>query len=383
MPRRKPPDPNLNQDLDAVKLLRKSLAALRLAQNKAREVEWRIMLEDRRKKQAELATQKEAEAKRKAYAEEIEMRKCAYNDQKRLALKTLGPFLALPAEVRNIVYSFCQEPKLLALKPQISGSSYNKIGEYFALTQVNRQIRAEFMPMHRKHTVRATMDPWEVVRFVDTFFPLHETGDDAATEVHIVLNLDPIMGSVYDYLQIPRFDLKPLLELTIYEPRFCFSFSYLRISKRKIPGFSFWSDHQAPRRHVPKEQLRRLLDESQIQGPGSAWAFFLAHCRQCELHHTEDGRLTLKFVTKEGFPISGVASWLDAWGFEWDSASLRPLNAMKSFFRIHAIRVTIAHAEDEAATEPRTAEPNGVTQWDPLLHPWWPRKRLRSLADGD
>ncbi|OAG11619.1 uncharacterized protein CC84DRAFT_1170496 [Paraphaeosphaeria sporulosa] len=390
MPRRKTPDPNLNHDSSVADLLSKSLAAMRLAEDKAREVQWRVMLEDRRKKQAELAMQKEAATKRQTHAEEMEKRGNVYHDQKQLALKTLGPFMALPAEVRNNVYLFCQEPKPLALKPRTSDSSYNKIGKYFALTQVNRQIRAEFMHMHREHIDRATMDPWDVVHFVNTFFPSEEMGDErpnAAINVHIAINLDPIMGSVYDHTQIPTLDLKPLLELTTNEPGFRFSFVYLRVPKRKNRDISIGSDDGSHRKHVVKEQLRRLFDASREQGPSSAWAFFLAHFRQCELNHTADGTSSLEFVADKQITMSNVALWLDAWGFKWDSASLSPLKAMKTLWERVGIRVTIRFATDRRDQEPtklRATEPVPFIQWDAVLHDLYyrPRKRVHASADS-
>ncbi|KAF2439622.1 hypothetical protein P171DRAFT_476756 [Karstenula rhodostoma CBS 690.94] len=351
MPHRKPPNPNLDQDPDVAEILSKSLAAMRLADDKKREIRWRVMLQDQRKKQAALAVQKDIEAKRRAHSEEMEERQAEYRYQKQLALKTLGPFVALPAE-----------SKPLALKLGTNESNSKAIGEYFALTQVNRQIRAEFMPLNRKHIARATMGPWDVAHFIRTFFPWDEMDDErpsAAIKVKIIINLNPFMGCVYDHIQIPTLDLKPLLELATYLPEIFFSFILPPGPKRKL-GYE-------NRRDIPLKQVQRLFDVSQDQGPGSSWAFFLAFVRRCKLSCTAAGKFMLDFVTDELFPVTDVASWLDTWGFMWDSASLAPLNAMETFWgeniwtyfnykRSEVINVTYGLEKHQEPSEPSTAK---------------------------
>jgi hypothetical protein len=148
MPRRKPPNPDLNQDPDVAEMLSKSLAAMRLAEDKKREARWHVMQDDWRKRQAELGVQREIETKRQAHRDELEKLQAWYHAQKQLALNTVGPFMALLAEVHNHIYAFCAEAKPLELKLRTNEPKNSTIGEYFALLQVNKQVRVEFMPMH-------------------------------------------------------------------------------------------------------------------------------------------------------------------------------------------------------------------------------------------
>lgn len=154
------------------------LAVSRLAEDKAKEVQWRAMLEDRTMEQAERVEQKEAED-----SQEVYMGNSTKKDEDRvrevLTLKTRDHFTALPAELRNRIYSFCQEPdRPLRLKSRTQGSDKRPIGKYLALTQVSRQIRAEFKPMYRNKIGHAILRPWEAVRFVETFFPCHEMDEE-------------------------------------------------------------------------------------------------------------------------------------------------------------------------------------------------------------
>jgi hypothetical protein len=336
MPHRKPPNPALKQDPDVVEMLSKSLAAMRLAEDKKREARWRGMQDDWRKKQTELAVQKEIEAKRQAHRDKLEKRQACYHVQKQLALKTLGPFMAFPAEVRNHIYAFCADAKPLESKFWTNKPNSMTIGEYFALSQVNKQIRVEFMPMHRRHIARAMMDPWKVVHFVDTFLPVDEPGYEQPSDtprLEIAVSLDSFVNCV-DHTQIPELDIKPLLELAIYQSELRFSFLLKRSPKRKNP-----KDKPACFQHLnrgcerlkclPVRQLQTLFDESQKQGAGSAWAFFLAYTDRCELSQTAASKLELNIVVNEQYPVPGIAWWCDAWGFKLDTGLLDPLEAME------------------------------------------------------
>ncbi|KAL1610137.1 hypothetical protein SLS60_001802 [Paraconiothyrium brasiliense] len=159
MPRRNPTTADSDQSFNVADMLSRSLAAMRLAEDKERDARWRIMQEQRRAKQTVLAEQKGFEDKKTAAAEKLENSQAEYRNQKRLALETLGPFLSLPAELCNYIYSFCKEPKLLLPRSRTNDDDNKTVGEYLALTQVNKQIRAEFKPMHGEWIKGATVDP--------------------------------------------------------------------------------------------------------------------------------------------------------------------------------------------------------------------------------
>ncbi|KAH7093428.1 hypothetical protein FB567DRAFT_587861 [Paraphoma chrysanthemicola] len=72
-----------------------------------------------------------------------------------------SPFLELPAEIRNTIYIYCQPdvPKRLVRKPLVPGSDPlpTRHAEVLGLTQVNKQVRDEFLPIYWKgvsHSVR-------------------------------------------------------------------------------------------------------------------------------------------------------------------------------------------------------------------------------------
>ncbi|KAF2870433.1 hypothetical protein BDV95DRAFT_639967 [Massariosphaeria phaeospora] len=140
-------------------------------------------------------------------------------------------FLALPAEIRNYIYELATEKPIVdeiapCLAPKTSlkhwRASPASLWDYFALTQVCQQIRAEYRPCWiRQWCVRVR---WEFFkRFMDTFISPHHF--DAATPKLIQLSF------VYEDMYTRKiFDITELLRLRTANPTFKFEFIAHRLS---------------------------------------------------------------------------------------------------------------------------------------------------------
>lgn len=233
------------------------------------------------------------------------------------------------------------------------------------------------MYMCRDWISKATMSHWQVMQFVNTWYPadedeiedenqdtgvewededegedegytdedpweylnLHNTPRGRRGVLELYINLDHLVGrSAYtkENDQAPhyyKFDLKPLLELAIYERRFRFHFHCkkpLKADDWKQGVFTSCkrcAGCPCPNCR-PLLQLNKLVTLTRKAGPGLEWAFVLAHAERCDLHRAGIRQLDLEFVINEEFPISNVALWRDTWGFEWNTSLPRPLGSL-------------------------------------------------------
>lgn len=88
-----------------------------------------------------------------------------------LPLKSKNQTLTSCKEIRNKVYELCKEPKsmkLVHLFPDTAEFPWIKKREYAALTQVNRRIRYEFLPMYISDN-EVCIIPEDVHAYAETF----------------------------------------------------------------------------------------------------------------------------------------------------------------------------------------------------------------------
>ncbi|KAI8931065.1 hypothetical protein NX059_012076 [Plenodomus lindquistii] len=78
--------------------------------------------------------------------------------------------LKLPGELRNKIYSFCGEEKVIHV--YWIGTARKPVGSFFALTQVCRQIRAEYRPLYMAQTQHVFHRVDVCKRYVNGLFPL-------------------------------------------------------------------------------------------------------------------------------------------------------------------------------------------------------------------
>ncbi|KAI4926254.1 hypothetical protein J4E85_006546 [Alternaria conjuncta] len=82
-----------------------------------------------------------------------------------------SPLLKLPGELRNCIYNYAQDPRDVRLihKPARQHEQTNTTErQFFGLTQACRQLRAEYMPIHRAQT-KAHIQCQDSVSYIKTF----------------------------------------------------------------------------------------------------------------------------------------------------------------------------------------------------------------------
>jgi hypothetical protein len=144
-----------------------------------------------------------------------------------------SPFLLLPGELRNRIYTFCIESKhrKLRRKPRRNSKFTRPCGVYGNLQYVCRQLHAEFRPFYAARTVVEVHQP-SVNDFIATCYPHAKTSRSLEDEDR---NKSQISGEAYSpqvqgNLRIIvyfgfTFDAKPLMRLCVRYPAICVDLS--------------------------------------------------------------------------------------------------------------------------------------------------------------
>ncbi|KAF2848535.1 hypothetical protein T440DRAFT_509425 [Plenodomus tracheiphilus IPT5] len=187
-------------------------------------------------------------------------------------------FLGLAPEVRNTIYSFCIEdrhdeyPHLLVKGATPENSpDHHSVRRFFALTQVNRQIRSEYRPLWlRGHSVRVMFE--DLHSFIYTYYPdrahyqhaprlLSVSWDHGSFDLESTSNAEYVLSNI-----------AILLELLAYCPTLTVQFVCHRIVEHEFPnrdcgacGHSIYCDCDAANECDHKSVIQEAVDELREQ----------------------------------------------------------------------------------------------------------------------
>ncbi|KAF2024500.1 hypothetical protein EK21DRAFT_117696 [Setomelanomma holmii] len=162
--------------------------------------------------------------------------------------------LTIPGEIRNKIYAYCTEDRVLVLLLRYEGQHY--AGDFRSLTQVCRQLRDEFRPLYQRLTTIRPYFPDLQKRYIEAFYPWASPDVMVKCQGNLVI---PLYHSVVDPEDL-NMNIAPVLRHTAFLPQVRFRFEYDNIMPASLePAVNQLNNFLACIQHEANPKRRDLV----------------------------------------------------------------------------------------------------------------------------